>query len=150
MHKNIGPALKNIKSLIHIKEELVKLFETTKKKNGISKIGYVAGIINSDGPKYFEINKKRLVSYVGKLRKIHKFPMFCAIDVFPIEVYSRLIEWTLPFHKREAKIRFFWREILKSGHVTDIFMIPRWDKSKGATDEHETAKQIGLKIHYLG
>lgn len=45
--------------------------------------------------------------------------------------------------------RFFWREIFKSGHVTDVFMTPRWEKSKGAVDEYKTAQKIGLTIHYL-
>ena len=148
MHKNIGPALKSAKNLIHVREELVKLFKTT--KNGkAAKIGYVAGIITSDGPEYFETNRKRLVDYVKKLGKIHSFPMFSAVDVFSSEVYERLEEWKLPFGEREVKVRFFWREILKSGCVTDIFMTPRWDKSKGAINEHKTAKEIGLKIHYV-
>lgn len=75
--------------------------------------------------------------------------MFSAIDVFSSEIYERLAEWKLPFNEREVKARSFWRKILKSGHVTDIFMTPRWEKSKGATDEHKTAKEIGLKIHYI-
>ena len=149
MHKNIGPALKNTKTLIHVRDELIKLFKTTKKKNGISKIGYVAGIITSDGPKHFEINRKRLADYARALRKIHKFPVFSSVDVFSKEVYTRLAEMVFSFEKREVKFRLFWREILKSGHVTDIFMTPRWDKSKGATDEHKTAKKIGLTIHYI-
>ncbi len=118
-------------------------------QGGITRIGYVAGIITSDGPEYFQANRKRLADYVKKLRKIHKFPMFSAIDVFSSEVYERLKEWKLPFAEREMKVRSFWRKILKSGHVTDIFMTPRWEKSKGASDEHRTAKKIGLKIHYI-
>lgn len=109
----------------------------------------MAGIINSDGPEYSEINREKLANHVEKLRKIHKFPMFTAIDVFPLEIYNNLEEWKLSFEEREEKVRNFWREILKSGHVTDIFMTPRWEKSKGASDEHETAKKIGLKIHYV-
>ena len=147
MHKNIAPALKNATTLQHIKEELIKLFKAARNKNGNIRIGYVAGILNSDGPKHFENNRKKLADYTEKLRKMHKFPIFSVIDVFSDEIYNRLEEWRLPFEKREIKARFFWREILASGHVTDIFMTPRWEKSKGATDEHETAKRIGLTIH---
>lgn len=89
------------------------------------------------------------MAYVEKLRRVHKFPMFSAVDVFSDNIYAQLEEMALSFEKREVKIRSFWRQIFKSGYVTDIFMAPRWDKSKGATDEHETAKQIGLKIHYI-
>ena len=110
----------------------------------------MAGIISSDGPQYFEINRKKLANHTKKLRIIHKFPIFSAIDVFSTDVYMRLKEMTLSFEKREVKMRFFWREILKSGYITDIFMTPRWDKSNGAVDEHKTAKIIGLTIHYVG
>ncbi len=148
MHKKIGFVLKNTKNLVHVREELFKLFKAT--KNGkIIKIGYVAGIMNSDGPNFFVRNSKLLVNHAAKLRKMHKFPMFTAVDVFPEEIYKNLEEWRLSFEKREAKVRNFWRTILKSGYVTDVFMTPRWDKSKGATDEHKTAKKVGITIHYM-
>ena len=126
MHKNIGPALKSATSLFHVKKELVELFKVTRKQAGVGiiRIGYVAGIITSEGPEYFEANRKRLADYVKKLRKIHKFPMFSAVDIFTSEVYERLEEWKLPFVEREVKARSFWRKILKSGHVTDVFMTP--------------------------
>lgn len=28
-------------------------------------------------------------------------------------------------------------------------MTPRWDKSSGARDEHETAQRAGITIHYV-
>lgn len=150
MHKNIGPALTSSTTLHHVKRNLVKLLKITKKKNGFTRIGYVAGVISSEGPKYFEMNRKRLVSYARKLREIHEFPIFSAVDVFSDNIYAQLEEMALPFDEKEVKIRSFWRKILKSGCVTDIFMTPRWERSKGASDEHRTAKQIGLKIHYPG
>lgn len=151
MEKNIGPALKNATTLFHVKKELIKLFKATKNQTGggIIRIGYVAGIVNSDGPQYFEINRKKLANHAGKLRRIHKFPMFSAVDVFSDYVYAQLEEMELSFDQREAKMRSFWRKILKSGCVTDIFMTPRWDRSNGAVDEHKTAKTIGLTIHYI-
>lgn len=126
MHKSIGPALKSATSLFHVEKELVKLLKATRQQEGgITRIGYVAGIINSDGQKYFEINRKKLVNHAKKLRRIHKFSIFSAVDVFSSEVYERLEEWKLPFNEREAKVRAFWRKILKSGHITDIFLTPR-------------------------
>lgn len=124
MEKIIGPSLKSATTLLHIKGKLVKLFKNTKKKNGFTKIGYVAGIINSDGPQYFEINRKKLIAHVEKLRKAHKFPIFSAVDVFSDNIYAQLEEMGLSFEKREIKMRSFWRQVLRSGHVTDIFMTP--------------------------
>lgn len=149
MLKNIVFALKNATTLDHAKKELIKVFEIARNKKGNIRIGYVAGILNSDGPKHFEDNRKKLADYAEKLRKIHRFPIFSGVDIFSNEVYGRLEEWRLSFEERETKARLFWREILESRYVTDIFMTPRWEKSKGATDEHKTAKKIGLTIHYL-
>lgn len=147
MEKSIGPALQTAKNLDHVRKELLKKFKARRNKK--TKIGYVAGIMYSEGPQFAQTNLRKLESHAKKLRKLHDFPMFTATDVFPPEIYSNLEEWKLSFEEREEKVRFFWREILKSGHITDVFMTPRWDKSKGATDEHETAKRIGLKIHYI-
>ena len=149
MDKKIGPSLRATKTLLHVKKQLLKLFKITKEEQSGTKIGYLAGIINSDGKDNIEINRKKLSQYAERLRKLHKFPMFSAIDVFPPEIYRNLQEWELPFEQREEKVRMFWREILKSGHVTDVFMTPGWKKSRGATDEHKTAGKIGLKIHYV-
>ena len=145
MEKNIGPTLKNAKNLIHVREELIRLFKEAR----TTKIGYVAGVIYSEGPEFADNNLKKLSFYAEQLRALHDFPMFTAVDVFPHEVYNNLEEWKLSFEEREVKVRQFWREILKSGHVTDIFMTPRWEKSKGALDEHKTARQLGLEIHYV-
>lgn len=90
MEKNISSALISARSLFYVKKELVKLFRIMKRqsKGGITRIGYVAGIINSDGPKHFEINRKKLANHAEKLRKIHKFPMFSAVDVFSTDVFG--------------------------------------------------------------
>ncbi len=34
MHKDIGPSLKSVKTLHHVKRDLVKLFKTTKQNAG--------------------------------------------------------------------------------------------------------------------
>lgn len=38
----------------------------------------------------------------------------------------------------------FWREILRSGVISDVSFTPRWRKSLGANDEHKTV--IGLSL----
>jgi len=86
-----------------------------------------------------------LREHTEKIRKEKDFPIFSATDVMALETLIQI-----KAHKLVVKDFIkFWREILESGHVTDIFMTPRWNKSFGATDEHETAKKLGIKIHYL-
>jgi len=38
---------------------------------------------------------------------------------------------------------------IRSSYVTDIFMTPGWQRSKGAIAEHRIAKTKKIKIHYL-
>jgi len=44
---------------------------------------------------------------------------------------------------------YVWCSLLSSGLVGIITMVPGWEHSGGATIEHETAKEQGLKIIYL-
>ncbi len=113
MHKDIIPALKFATSLLHVEKELIKLLRTTKQQSGggITRIGYVAGILTSDGVDNFENNRKRIIAYADKLRKIHKFPIFCTVDVFSDDVYGKLEEQNLEFEEREIKFRIFWKKI---------------------------------------
>ncbi len=43
----------------------------------------------------------------------------------------------------------FYEPIFNSGLVKELYFMPDWQSSKGATWEHEKAKQLGIKINYL-
>ncbi len=149
MVEKIKPVLINARNLTEVESAMVDLFVTLKRADSVTDIGYVAGIITSDGSKHIEANILRLANYTERLRTAHDFPIFSATDVFSSELFKRLPEMALPHHEREIHFINFWRNILNSGHVSHIFMTPRWDKSKGAMDEHQTARQRGLKIYYV-
>ena len=136
----------NLTSLEQIHEEVIKFFADIRKKH--RKIGYVAGIITSDGPGKIELNRKRLIEYTDRLEGLYDYPLFSAVDIFSDEIYDRIEEKKLDADTRERKFAKFWGGVIRSGHLTDIFMTPGWQRSKGATIEHNTAKEIGLKIHY--
>lgn len=111
-------------------------------------IGYVAGIIKADGSEHIETNRKTLMKFTEDTRRNMDFPIFSATDVFSDDVYTRLggLE---SIEAGNHDFRKFWRDILKAGYITDIFMTPRWEQSGGATDEHNTALTLKLHIHYL-
>ncbi len=110
---------------------------------GDGRIGYVSGILTSDTPELVEVNARRLEGYTDYLRRDAKFPVFSSTDIFSGELADRF------GGLGEAEWHRFWRRVLEDGRVTDIFMTPRWRGSAGAKDEHETAKRIGLTIHYV-
>ena len=150
MKKLIQIALSEVVTLGEASDRIISLFQVikTQRESG-GKIGYVAGIINSDGPQSVKINRRRLTQYAKLLKKLHLFPIFSAADIFTHRVNRTIQEMRLPIVERESRVYIFWRKLLSSGHITDIFMTPRWEISKGAVDEHKTAKRVGLKIHYV-
>ena len=145
----IAPALKTSSNLIEVRISVVKVLENIKINHTFVKLGYVSGIISSDGDEKILENTNRLENYTNYIRKIQKFPIFSSTDIFCNDLYARLQEIKLPKKEREEKFIVFWREILTSGHVTDIFMTPRWKESRGAQDEHKTALRLGIRIHYV-
>lgn len=118
---------------------VVSILEEAKEKYG--SVGYVAGIITSDGPDFYERNKKILSEKTRTISAETDYPVFCANDIFSNYMVDKL------GHRNEDYIDF-WTRLLKSGVVTDIFMTERWDESTGATEEHKTAKEIGINIHF--
>jgi len=112
-------------------------------------LGFVSGIVSSDGDEYVERNIRRLAAYTERIRSEQPFRIFSATDVFSPELFARLTEMKLDREEREAHFFDFWSAVLHSGHVTHVFFTPRWEQSAGASDEHKTAKQLGLTITYV-
>ncbi|MEK6839928.1 MAG: hypothetical protein AABX72_03230, partial [Nanoarchaeota archaeon] len=105
----------------------MKFFTDIRKK--YEKIGYVAGIITSDGPGKIEVNRKRLIKYTDILEGLYDFPLFSAVDIFSDEVYERTEEKMLDADIRDKRFAKYRGRDIRSGHVTDIFMTPGWQRS---------------------
>lgn len=137
--------LQTVTTLTEVRVGVVRCFEELKSGQNINQIGYVAGIITSDGREHIERNLRYLGEHTERIRQARTFPIFSAIDIFSQEVFERTNGFSLP----PEMWLTFWRDVLGSGHVTDIFMTPRWETSRGAQDEHETAKKYGITIYYI-
>lgn len=149
MREKIVKVVKSSKNLNSIREAIVMLFEAIRKETGEKRIGYVAGIIGSDGPEKMQENRDKLIVHTEKIRGEQKYPIFSSTDIFTKEVYDQLEEIKLEWLLRRQFFIKFWREVLEQGKFTDIFMTPRWEESEGAIDEYETAKRLGITIHYV-
>jgi len=149
MRNNIRRAIKNSTRLQHVQEAIIEVFIDTNKNNPSKKIGYVAGIISSDGDEHVLKNQKRLEQIAEKLKKKTGFPVFSSVDLFGDGKYDQIDDYHVKRPLREKGFIQFWESLLKSGHITDIYMTPRWKESKGAKAEHAVAKQNGLTIHYI-
>ncbi len=149
MKNHLSTLNTNATDLTQLRKDLVVLFENVRKQRGLTKFGYVSGIISSDGDDKAERNIAILAEHTEKIRYTSNFPIFSATDIFTKVLYEKLEETKKPRDEREAAFRTFWGEVLEMGKITDIFMTPRWEASGGAKDEHKTAQRLGITIHYV-
>lgn len=132
-------------SLEEIETILISIFHQVKNQAQTTQIGYVSGIITSDGPEFIQRNIKVLIRHTKRIRKNQQFPIFSATDIFNDDLFKRL----QVNNYKNTDYEIFWDKLLRSGHVTDIFMTPRWQESRGCNLEHAAALELKLKIYYL-
>ncbi|MDP3725345.1 MAG: hypothetical protein Q8R20_02665 [Nanoarchaeota archaeon] len=109
------------------------------------RIGYVSGVLTSDGPGRVLQNREELIRLAGVLQEMHHFPIFTLQDAFTPETLRRLKDAGHTSHHYTD----FAGEILKSGFITDVFFAPRWENSQTARSEQTLAERFGLRINYI-
>jgi|SRR3989344_2834784 len=146
MHRKIRTKIQSeigsIKKLEDVRQVLLSVLAEF--QDGQKRIGYVAGIVASDGRDKIGENIRALDDFAENIRRANDFPVFSVADVFNDIVYEAVNLELLS----GSDFELFWRDVLGSGYVTDIFMGPRWAESDGARDEHEFSKSAGIRIHY--
>ncbi len=125
-----------------VQKRIIKKLEEAKSKDKQGRVGFVSGPFFSNGPLRVVRNYRQLRKYARHIRESVDFPVFSAIDFISRAALMKLTSQN--YHTGE-----FWKKIIGSGFVTDIYMAPNWEKSKGARSEHEAAKECGIKINYL-
>lgn len=149
MNNLIYEEIKHATKLDHIRVGLIRVFESVQHFESQKRIGIVSGIVSSDGDENIEKNVRRLDKFTVAVRKKIGIPTFSTADVFGKEMYNKIEEFRIEKELREQRFRRFWEIVLQSGHITDIFMTPGWERSTGATEEHKIAKKLGIKVHYI-
>ncbi len=145
--ENIQNYFLDSKSFRDIESKVTSLFANLKKTEPELDIIYVAGIISSDGKDFIQRNRQILANNTEKVREATRETafVFSAEDIFDDKVIAKLDPNEI---SNEENWYQFWRNVLRSG-VTHIVLTPRWEESKGATDEFLTANSIGLPIYYF-
>lgn len=144
MKDKIFGYLKNGKNLGQISDLLIEFLAKLKDK-GNKNIGYVSGMISSEGPENIDNNLKRLEKYTQEISEEYKFPIFSQNDIFTDDVY-KYIKNSGVTHTDFEK---FYQKVHGSGLITHMFMTPKWELSKGATDEYKTAQRCGIKLIFI-
>lgn len=150
MKEKIAHVTVGISNMAELRDAMIVLFEMLRMETGQNRIGYVAGVIGSEGEDKVEANRRILAEHTEKIRQEIGYPVFSATDIFEAPgLWERLPETKLERDQRREAFLVFWRELLGAGLVTDIFMTPRWEISEGATDEYKTSQRLGIKIHIV-
>lgn len=63
-------------TLDEVRFAVVRALAEVKTERGTDRIGYVSGIITSDGREHIERNMQRLATHTELLRASHPFPVF--------------------------------------------------------------------------
>jgi len=139
-------AVREVRSLAQVGEAMLSTLAEFKKGNPeLVQLGYVSGIIGSDGPQHISRNRAILSQWAHELRLHKPFPLFAPSEIFTDAVYQAINVDELTNNDWFP----FWRNILGARHITDIFMTPRWEESHGARDEYACARELGLRIHFV-
>ena len=144
MKEKLLAYLKGSTTLKDISTRLIELLNQLHQE-GNPQIGYVAGMISSEGPENIQKNLDILERRTQELSKIYNFPLFSQNDIFTDDVYKQIKQ----SGATHADFEEFYQQIHSTGLITHIFMTPKWELSVGATDEHETALRYRLNIIYI-
>lgn len=146
MKEIIRESVKDSNTLAEVRDSLLSVFKGLRMQ-GHTRIGYVSGVVTSDGRENILKNIARLDRFTEHIRVQQENPVFSATDVFDDTLFKRLD--AAGFVNEDWYV--FWREVLgaEEKFVTDMFMTPRWEKSSGATDEHKVAQEVGMTIVYI-
>jgi hypothetical protein len=111
-----------------------------KEMNG-TRVGFVAGIRESDGEEYIERNSRRLSTYTNVLRTEIPIPLFSCMDIYDKSFIS-----TFGAIEDPHRWNTFWHNVLGSDAVSMVFFTPRWERSVGARYEMHLAMDFGKTI----
>lgn len=103
MKAKLARVLVDSTNLAAVRDKVVALFDQTRQRTGTKRIGYVAGIINSDGPEKVEENRQRLAEYTERIREEQDFPIFSATDIFMTPRWEQSVGAT-DEHKTATKL----------------------------------------------
>lgn len=132
-----------VNKLLKISKErsLEKLKKANEESQG-GKVGFVSGKIMADGFIYSFKNLAMIARRERAIRSEEHIPVFSATDF----LFNELVNTVF---RGKASGDEYWRDIIESGYITDIYMVPGWESSNGAKSEFDSAKKKHLKIHYV-
>lgn len=114
------------------------------KNAGFSRIGFISGRLR-DG-EHKQEDERIMNEYASAVENKYGFPVVCSTKIFTTDVWDNLAESRIPKSDRPSLFWDFFTGVIKSGHITDVFMIPGWNEAVGSKKEKEAAIDMNLTI----
>ncbi len=97
----------------------------------------VSGPLTSDGPARYQYHAGRLLAaeQILRSRGISVWS-FCDVEK---EIYEQGYAY-------DNIMRYFHKPILASGLIKEVYFLPQWERSRGATKEREIAIANGIPV----
>lgn len=142
--RSLAEAARGEHDLTSVRSKIVGVLRDVNSTYHASRLGFVAGVISSDGLGLRDQNLSKLQEYTRILRRENTFPIFSAGDFYDRAFFQR-------FDRIEDAKTWddFWRHIFVNGKITDLFMTPKWDKSEGSRYEFGLAKEMRITVHMV-
>lgn len=145
MRNHLRDAAGLIRNFDEAHAHIVHVLRTFRNEYYYPRIGYVSGVVTSDGPHRVLDNREELIRLAGVLQEMHHFPIFTLQDAFTSDTLRRLKE----AGHTSRHYTDLATQVLQSGHITDVFFAPRWEDSFTARVEHDVAGRFRLRITYI-
>lgn len=93
--------------------------------------------------------KDNLLEFNNKIKELQE-KGFNVFDQMPYEdpMYRMMVNFSKEEYM-ENILTDFYLPLFESGHIKELYFLPDWKSSHGATWEHEQAKRLGIKIKYV-
>ncbi len=141
MYEVLQRAVQQAHSLDEIGACVIPVLLNAKNRDPHRRLGYVSGIISSDGPEKMPENIRLLHERTEKIARLEKFPVFGPTYIFTDSVYGNIDAENLTSDDWNN----FWASVL-IGIADKMYMTERWQCSKGAQFEFQLAYAHDIEV----
>lgn len=140
-------AVADAQCLNEVAEKLAAVLKKMSDEMYLETIGFVIGAVSETAAHKIAENHARLVRFTKVIgRELENGLVFSSADIYDDALRATVASAEIPTDEWLV----YWKNILIAGLITDIYVIPGWQKSERAIAEYKMALAYGLRVHTLG
>lgn len=133
--------LKETNTIPEITQQIIPFLRSQHTKD----LGFVTGILTSDGLDKLPHHKDQLLRFTQKIRQEVEYPVFSFPEIFAEQRREQIGYYTA----NADEIKLFCRALITKSGVTKVFFTPGWERSSGCQDEYRIAFESGIQCIML-